>query len=83
MLRLKKVNTELQHKNRIPAVKHGGGSTMVWACFTASGPRRLAIINRTKNLNFTNVRTSVCELRKWSMQQHNHSHKSLYQTRKQ
>jgi hypothetical protein len=30
-------------------VKHGGGSVMVWGCFAASGPDRLALIEGTMN----------------------------------
>ena len=36
-------------KNIIPTVKHGGGSVMVWGCFAASGPGRLAVIDGTMN----------------------------------
>ncbi len=36
-------------KNFIPTVKHVGGSVMVWGCFAASGPGRLAIIDGTMN----------------------------------
>ncbi|KAF7654779.1 hypothetical protein LDENG_00064760 [Lucifuga dentata] len=39
-----KTNTAFQKKNIIPTVKHGGGSVMVWGCFAASGPGRLAVI---------------------------------------
>ena len=76
----RKENTAFQHKNLIPSVKHGGGSIMVWACFAASGPGRLAIIDGTMNSELyqrilkENVRTSVHELnlkRRWVMQQDN------------
>ncbi len=41
--------TAFQKKNIIPTVKYGGGSVMVWGCFAASGPGRLAVINGTMN----------------------------------
>ena len=41
----RKANTAFHNKNIIPIVKHGGGSVMVWGCFAASGPGRLAIID--------------------------------------
>ncbi len=37
------------NKKPIPSVNHGGGSIMVWACFAASGPGQLAIIDGTMN----------------------------------
>ncbi len=40
----RKTNTGFHKKNIIPTVKHGGGSVMVWGCFAASGPGRLAIL---------------------------------------
>ncbi len=52
-------------KNRIPSVKHGGGSIMAWACFAASWPGQLAIIDGRMNSELyqqilnENVRTSV------------------------
>ncbi|KAF7643297.1 hypothetical protein LDENG_00242120, partial [Lucifuga dentata] len=69
-----------QKKNIIPTVKHGGGSVMVWGCFAASGPGRLAVIDGTMNSALyqkilkENVRPSVRDLklkRTWVMQQDN------------
>ena len=40
-----------QEKNLLPAVKHGGGSIMVWECFAASGTGKLAHIEGTMNSN--------------------------------
>ncbi|KAK3545559.1 hypothetical protein QTP70_008111 [Hemibagrus guttatus] len=76
----RKSNTAFQKKNIIPTVKYGGGSVMVWGCFAASGPGRLAVINGTMNsavyqkILKENVRTSVCDLklkRTWVLQQDN------------
>ncbi len=56
-------------KNIIPTVKHGGGSVMVWGCFAASGPGRLAIIDGTMNSALyqkilkENVWSSVCDIK--------------------
>ncbi|KAK3557302.1 hypothetical protein QTP70_026615 [Hemibagrus guttatus] len=84
----RKSNTVFQKKNIIPTVKYGGGSVMVWGCFAASGPGRLAVINGTKNsavyqkILKENVRPSVCDLklkRTWVLQQDNdpkHTNKS-------
>ena len=40
----RKSNTAFQKKNIVPTVKYGGGSVMIWACFAASGPGRLAVV---------------------------------------
>ncbi|KAK3515289.1 hypothetical protein QTP70_013482 [Hemibagrus guttatus] len=75
-----KSNTTFQKKNIIPTVKYGGGSVMVWGCFAASGPGRLAVINGTMNsavyqkILKENVWPSVCDLklkRTWVLQQDN------------
>ncbi len=59
-------------------VKHGGGSVMVWGCFAASGPGRLAIIDGIMNSALhkkilkENVWPSASDLklkRTWVMQQ--------------
>ncbi|KAK3537280.1 hypothetical protein QTP70_006990 [Hemibagrus guttatus] len=76
----RKSNTAFQKKNIIPTVKYGGGSVMVWGCFAASGPGRLAVINGTMNsavyqkILKENVRPSVCDLKlkqPWVLQQDN------------
>ncbi len=76
----RKTNTAVHKKNIIPTVRHGGGSVMVWGCFAASGPGRLAIIDGTMNSALyqkilkENVRPSVCDLKlkhTWVMQQDN------------
>ncbi|KAK3536221.1 hypothetical protein QTP86_000202 [Hemibagrus guttatus] len=75
-----KSNTAFQKKNIILTVKYGGGSVMVWGCFAASGPGRLAVINGTMNsavyqkILKDDVRPSVCDLklkRTWVLQQDN------------
>ncbi|KAK3510401.1 hypothetical protein QTP70_005894 [Hemibagrus guttatus] len=87
----RKSNTAFQKKNIIPTVKYGGGSVMVWGCFAASGPGRLAVINGTMNsavyqkILKENVRRSVCDLklkRTWVLQQDNdpkHTSKSTFE----
>ncbi|KAK3555210.1 hypothetical protein QTP86_010469 [Hemibagrus guttatus] len=75
-----KSNTAFQKKNIIPTVKYGGASVMVWGCFAASGPGRLAVINGTMNsavyqkILKENVWPSVCDLKlkqTWVLQQDN------------
>lgn len=45
----RKKNTELQPKNLQATVKHGGGSVMVWGCFSASGVGNLVFIDGIMN----------------------------------
>jgi len=64
-----KSNTAFHKKNIIPTVKHGEGSVLVWGCFAALGPGRLAIIDGTMNSALyqkilkENVLPSVYDLR--------------------
>lgn len=67
------------HENIIQTIKHDGGNIMIWACFAASGPGQLAVIEGKMNSQvyqkcLQDVRLSVCQLkicRGWVMQQDN------------
>uniref|UniRef100_A0A3B4TNE5 Uncharacterized protein n=1 Tax=Seriola dumerili TaxID=41447 RepID=A0A3B4TNE5_SERDU len=72
--------TAYRHENIIPTVKYGGGNLMIWACFAASGPGQLAMIEGKMNSQIyqripqDNLRLSVHQLklsRKCVMQQDN------------
>lgn len=76
----RKKGTAHHHENIIPTVKYGGGNIMIWACFAASGPGQLTIIEGKMNSQVyqkilqDNVRVSVRQLklcRSWVMQQDN------------
>lgn len=41
----RKPNTELEEKNLVSTVKHGGGGVMVWGCMAASGVGELVFID--------------------------------------
>lgn len=64
----RKPGTELELKNLIPTVKHGGGSVMVWGCFSASGVGNLVFIETTMdrfvylNILKNNLKQSVRKL---------------------
>ncbi|GBL72989.1 Transposable element Tc1 transposase [Araneus ventricosus] len=45
----RKSNEELNPKNLLPTVKHGGGGIMVWGRFAASGMGNLAFIENNMN----------------------------------
>ena len=42
-------NAELNPKNTLPTVKHGGGNIMLWGCFSAKGPGRLIRVKERMN----------------------------------
>lgn len=41
----RKPRTEMDPKNLVPTVKHGGGSVMIWGCMAASGAGKLVFID--------------------------------------
>lgn len=45
----RKKNEELKRSNLRPTVKHGGGSVMVWGCFSAAGVGNLVFIEGIMN----------------------------------
>lgn len=45
----RKANNAFQEKKLISTGKHVGGSIMVWACFSGSGPGQLALIEGILN----------------------------------
>lgn len=47
----RKPNQELQKQNLRPTVKHGGGSVMVWGCFSAAGVGELVFIDGIMDQN--------------------------------
>ncbi|GBM02066.1 hypothetical protein AVEN_209754-1 [Araneus ventricosus] len=52
----RKPNEELNTKNLLPTVKHGGGGIMVWRCFAASGMGNLVFIeNNMDQYKYINI----------------------------
>jgi transposase len=64
----RKPNTQLEIQNTVPTVKHGGGSVMVWGCFSAAGVGKLAFIDGIMDhkgyiqILKDNLRTSATDL---------------------
>lgn len=86
----RKTNEALKMKNLNPTVKHGGGSVMVWGCFSSAGPGNMEFVETTMNQHIYqdilngNVKSSAAKLalgRRYIFQQDNdpkHTAKSTW-----
>ena len=65
----RKLNTSHHPKNTIPTVKHGGGSIMLWGCFSAAGTGKLVRVEgrmdgaKYRDILEQNLFQSACDLR--------------------
>lgn len=65
----RKKKEALKMKNLNPTVKHGGGSAMVWGCFSSSGPGKMEFVETTMNQHVyqgiidRNVKSSAAKLK--------------------
>lgn len=62
----RKANTEFWHKDLIPSVKCGDGSTQIWAHFVVSGSGQFVVTDGNMNSELQqqeNVRISISELK--------------------
>uniref|UniRef100_A0A3Q3LJA6 Uncharacterized protein n=1 Tax=Mastacembelus armatus TaxID=205130 RepID=A0A3Q3LJA6_9TELE len=46
-------------QNCVRTMKYGGGSIMIWGCFTASGPGQLAIVEGKINSQVYKINSQV------------------------
>lgn len=53
-------NTAFWERNIMLTVKYDGGSVILFVCFTASGPDRLAVAHGTVNSAFTKTWRRIC-----------------------
>lgn len=52
----RKPNTELEEKNTVATVKHGGGGVMVWGCMAAAGVGKIELIKQTMDhMHYINI----------------------------